>query len=306
MEIATESEHLTALAGRTAAHRRHAPAREAPAAEPPLSVIEGGGRSWLPDLRELWRYRDLFGFLTWRDVAVRYKQTVLGVLWAVLQPFLTMIVFTVFFGRLAGLDKGTGAIPYPVFVYAGLLPWMLFAQSVARGSQSLVASERLITKVYFPRILIPSAAVAACVVDFAVASLLLAAMMLWHGIAPTIALLTAPALLALTLSVALGMAMLVGALNVTYRDFRYVVPFMMQLWMLATPAIYAKGLLPARWEWVAAVNPLTGIIGGWRSCILGDAFDWAGLGLSAAVTALLFLVGCAYFRRAEQGFADII
>ncbi len=260
----------------------------------------------LLDARELWRCRDLFYFLAWRDVAVRYKQTALGVLWAVIQPFLTMVVFTIFLGRLAGLDQRTSGLPYPVFVYAGLLPWSLFAQAVSRSSESLVASSQLVTKVYFPRLIMPAAAVGACLVDFAIACVLLAAMMLAYGIAPPAGALLLPAVLVLTVLAALAVGTLISALNVAYRDFRYVVPFLMQIWMLATPAIYAKDVLPARWQWLAAANPMNALVEAWRSCALGGRPDWAGLGGAAAVIAVALVAALAYFRHAERRFADVI
>jgi lipopolysaccharide transport system permease protein len=274
--------------------------------EPPLTVIEAGSPWRLIELAELWRYRDLLYCLTRRDVAVRYKQTVLGVLWAVLQPLLTMVVFTVFFGRIAGLDRTTGQMPYPLFVYAGLLPWTLFSQSVMRSSQSLVSARRLVTKVYFPRLLIPAAATGACLVDFAIAAGLLGVMMLSYGAAPSAALAATPLLLVLTLGTALAVGNLVSALTVSYRDFRYVVPFMMQLWMLATPAIYARSLLSGRWQWLAALNPLNAVVEGWRACLLAGSPDWPGIALAAAMIAVLFVVGLAYFRHSEARFADVI
>ena len=274
--------------------------------ELPLTVIEARWRWRLLDLKELIRYRDLFYFLTWRDIAIRYKQTVLGVLWAILQPLLSMVVFTIFFGRLAGLDQQTGGIPYPIFVYAGLLPWTLFSQSVGRSSQSIVGSSRLISKVYFPRLIIPAAATGACLVDFAIASSIIVVMMVCYGIALSAHVLAVPLFLALTVLAALGVGTLISALNVAYRDFRYVVPFMMQLWMLATPAIYAKGLLPQRWQWLATANPMNAIVDGWRSCILGEPFDWASIAPAALLVLVAFAVGVAYFRRAERWFADII
>ncbi len=274
--------------------------------ELPLTVIEARWRWRLLDLKELIRYRDLFYFLTWRDIAIRYKQTVLGVLWAILQPLLSMVVFTIFFGRLAGLDQQTGGIPYPIFVYAGLLPWTLFSQSVGRSSQSIVGSSRLISKVYFPRLIIPAAATGACLVDFAIASSIIVVMMVCYGIALSAHVLAVPLFLVLTVLAALGVGTLISALNVAYRDFRYVVPFMMQLWMLATPAIYAKGLLPQRWQWLATANPMNAIVDGWRSCILGEPFDWASIAPAALLVLVAFAVGVAYFRRAERWFADII
>jgi lipopolysaccharide transport system permease protein len=276
------------------------------AKQPPSLVIEAQRRWRLLDAAEIWRYRDLFYFLAWRDVAVRYKQTVLGVLWAIIQPVMTMVVFTVFFGRLAGLDQRAGGVPYPVFVYAGLLPWTLFSQAVSRSSESLVGSAQLITKVYFPRLIVPAAATGACLVDFAIACAVLVVMMLGYGMTPPAGAALLPAFLLLTVLAALGIGTLISALNVAYRDFRYVVPFMMQLWMLATPAIYAKDILPARWKWLGAANPMNAVGDAWRSCILDEPLDWASIAASAATIALVLVLGLAYFRHAERQFADVI
>jgi lipopolysaccharide transport system permease protein len=276
------------------------------AAELPLTVIERRPGWRLIDFRELWRYRDLFLFLTWRDISVRYKQTVLGALWAIIQPFMAMIVFSVFFGRLGGLDKQTGSVPYPIFVYAGLLPWTLFSQALGRSSESVVGSSNLITKVYFPRLVIPTAATGACLVDFAISFLVLIGMMVYYGIVPHAGVLMLPVFVVLVVVSALGVGTFVSALNVSYRDFRYVIPFMIQIWMFATPVIYPVTIVPERWRWVLSLNPMAGVIDGCRASILGTPFDWPNIGLSALVAIVFFVFGLFYFRRVERRFADII
>jgi lipopolysaccharide transport system permease protein len=296
----------------------------------------------LINARELWKYRELLYFLTWRDVKVRYKQTLLGAAWAVLQPAMMMVVFTVFFGRLANIP--TGGIPYPLFVYAGLLPWTFFATAIANAGNSVVGSERLITKIYFPRLAIPFASVGAALVDFAVAFTLMFVLMVWYRIAPTAQLLLVPVLTAILTLAALGVGTLLAALNVAYRDFRYVIPFLVQLWMFATPSVYMdvnaaveqKGSRVAAsieaadsrrssldhsdpssddppsareastLSRLAALNPMTGVIAAFRSAVLGSPVPWSSIGISAASVVLLFAIGCLYFRRVESSFADII
>ncbi len=283
----------------------------APAHESPVTLIRPP-RGWqLINLRELWQARDLLYFLTWRDVKVRYKQTVLGAAWAVLQPALMMVVFTIFFRRLA--DVSSGDMPYPIFVYAGLLPWTFFATAIANAGNSVVGSERMITKIYFPRLAIPFAAVAAAVVDFLVATGLLSILMLCGGLWPGWQILLAPAIFALILLAAIGVGTLLAALNVAYRDFRYVIPFLVQVWMFATPTIYLdlfhttnpeaqSGLL----QTLLALNPLTGLIAGFRAATLGTPMPWHLLGPSAVMVVLIFVAGCFYFRKVEDSFADII
>ncbi|MHC4479551.1 MAG: ABC transporter permease [Planctomycetota bacterium] len=216
-----------------------------------------------------------------------------------------MVVFAAILGRVAGFDRQMGPVRYAVFVYAGVVLWTFFAQSVSRSSQSLIASSRLITKVYFPRLIIPAAATGACLVDLAIASSLLGVMMVWTGAAPSANVALLPVFLALTIVAALGVGTLISALTVAYRDFRYVVPFMMQLWMFATPALYAKGL-GERWDWLAAVNPMNAIVAGWRACLLEEPFAWGPTAVSATAALVAFMVGVAYFRGAERHFADII
>jgi lipopolysaccharide transport system permease protein len=276
-------------------------------AGPPVTVI-GPPRGWQPvDVRELWRFRELVYFLIWRDVKVRYKQTVLGAAWAVLQPALMMAVFTIFFGRLAGVSSG--GLPYPLFAYAGLLPWSFFATSITNGGNSVVASERLITKVYFPRLAIPLAAVGAAAVDFVVAFGLLLAMMAYYGVAPGAGMLLAPVVAGTILLAGVGFGTLLAALNVAYRDFRYVIPFLVQLGMFATPAVYMQvdaAASPGLVRTALALNPMNGQVAAFRAATLGGRFPWEAYVASTAGVVLACLAGCLYFRKVEDDFADII
>lgn len=274
-------------------------ARAVQVIEPSRSRI---GINW----KEIWAYRELLYFLTWRDVKIRYKQTVLGGSWAVLQPVMTMIVFSIFFGHLAGLGKKTDGIPYPIFSYAALLPWTFFANSIGNSGNSLVGSSSLITKVYFPRLVIPLAAVGAGLVDLAIAFVVLLGMMVYYHVALTWQLALVPLFLVGTIMTATGVGTLLSALIVAYRDFRYVVPFMIQLWMFISPVTYPSSMVPDKWRWVLAVNPMSGLIDGFRSAFLGRPFDWPHIGISMIVSASLFLTGAAYFRKVERRFADII
>ena len=256
-------------------------------------------------LKDLWTYRELLYFLMWRDIKVRYKQTVLGAAWAIIQPFVAMLLFTLFFGKLAGIPSD--GIPYPIFAYTGLLPWMFFSNAVTNSGNSLVGSANLITKVYFPRMIIPGAAVGAGLVDFAIAFLILIALMIYYGVAITWSILMLPVLVTLTTLLALGVGMWASALNVKYRDIRYALPFLIQLWMFASPVIYPASLMPQKWRWVLWLNPLTGIIEGFRSSVFGaNKFDWSALGLSTAITFAVLVYSGYNFRRMERVFADIV
>jgi lipopolysaccharide transport system permease protein len=260
---------------------------------------------------ELWRYRELLFFLAWRDVKVRYKQTALGAAWAVLQPAMMMVVFTVFFGRLSGVS--TDGLPQPVFFLTGILPWFFFSTAVTNAANSVVGSERLITKIYFPRLAVPFATVAAAGVDFLVASSLLVVVLTGYAvagapIAPGWGLLMVLVAVALVAVAATGLGTLLAALNVAYRDFRYVVPFFIQLGMFATPLIYMHptGAESPAVGWLIAVNPMNSLIETFRAGLLGGPIPWAGLGIAAALAAAVFLAGCYYFRRIEDRFADMI
>jgi lipopolysaccharide transport system permease protein len=254
---------------------------------------------------ELWEYRELLYFLTWRDVKVRYKQTVLGAAWAILQPLLAMIVFTIFFGRLGGMDEHVRT-PYPLFVYAALLPWQFFAAAVSQSGQSLVASSHLISKVYFPRLLVPFGTVAAGLVDFAVSSLVMFGLMAWYAEPLTIHLLALPLCVAGTVLAAVGVGTLLSAVTVAYRDFRYVVTFLVQLWMFASPVAYPFDAVPPHYQLWYALNPMAGLISGFRSALLGEPFAWKAIAISCAVSLAVLLVGILYFRRVERRFADIV
>jgi lipopolysaccharide transport system permease protein len=259
------------------------------------------------DVRELWRYRELLFFLTWRDVKVRYKQTALGAGWAILQPLATMVVFSVCFGRLAGKPSEED-VPYSLFALTGLLPWFFISNAITSAGQSIVGNQSLVTKIYFPRLIIPMGAVAANIVDFMVGFVLVLVMMPFYRVMPGWSLLAVP-LLALGLVIAgLAVGTLLSALTVAYRDFRYVVPFMVQLWMFATPTIYmqADAFVNSRWGAVMPLNPAYGLIAAFRAAVLGTDLDLYGLAVSLAVSVILLFSGCFYFRRVERGFADII
>jgi lipopolysaccharide transport system permease protein len=273
-----------------------------------VSVI-GPARGWqLLNVAELWRFRELIYFLAWRDVKVRYKQTLLGAGWALLQPLLMMVVFTIFFRNLAQVPAGD--LPYSLFAYAGLLPWTFFATAIASAGNSVVGSERLVTKIYFPRLAVPFAAVGAAVADFLIALCLLAVLAAWNwqSIRLGANLVLLPFVFGMILVAALGVGTLLAALNVAYRDFRYVIPFLVQVWMFATPTIYMQ--LPAgaspRMQVLLALNPMASLIGSFRNAALGGPINWGQLAVASACAVLLFLGGCFYFRKVEDDFADII
>ena len=256
-------------------------------------------------VKELWEYRELLYFLIWRDIKVRYKQTVLGAAWVVIQSFFMMIVFSLFFGRLAGAPSD--GIPYPIFVYCALLPWQLFAHALAESSNSLVANERLITKVYFPRLVVPISAVLAGLVDFAVAFIVLIAMMAYYGIVPTLAVFTLPLFILLAVMTALGVGLWLSALNVQYRDVRHTLTFLTQFWLFATPVAYSITLVPESWRAVYGLNPMAGVVEGFRWALLGKA-EGPGvmLAVSVGMVVLILVGGIYYFRRMEDTFADLV
>jgi len=272
---------------------------------PTITVIEPK-TGWVPvDFKEIWNYRELLYFLTKRDIKVRYKQTVLGGLWAVIQPAFTMLVFTLFFGRLAKMPSD--GLPYPIFVYAGLLPWTYFANAVSASGNSLVGSSNLITKVYFPRIVVPASAALAGLLDFFIALFVLAALMIWYQFLPGPAILLFPFLVALTFLCAVGVGLWLSALNVQYRDIRYAIPFLIQVWMFVSPVIYPVSLVQGNYQWLLALNPMGGLIHAYRAALLGhQPIDWGLLGLSTLIILALFLGGLYYFRRMEKVFADVV
>lgn len=283
------------------------PAEPAVLNTPSAETVIEPPRSWqLLNVRELWQFRELIFFLAWRDVKVRYKQTLLGAAWAVLQPALMMVVFTIFFSRMAGLS--TGDVPYPLFAFAGLLPWTFFATALTNGGNSVIGSERLITKIYFPRLAIPFASIGAATVDFAIAFAILLLLMPFWGFWPTATLLLVPLIFFIILLAALGMGTLLAALNVYYRDFRYVIPFLVQVGMFATPTVYMQpsGNETGIRALLMAANPMTSLIAAFRAAVLGGNIPWSSVGISTAMAVLLFLAGCLYFRRVEADFADNI
>jgi lipopolysaccharide transport system permease protein len=257
--------------------------------------------------RDLWAYRELFAILAWRDVAVRYKQTVVGVAWAALRPFLTMLIMTVVFHRVAKL-AAPGDTPYAILVFAGLLPWTLFSTILSEASASLVVNANLVGKIYFPRIIIPSSSALVALVDFAVALAILLAMMIWYQYAPSWRMLLLPAFVLLAVLASLGPALLITALNVKYRDFRYIIPFIVQFGLYAAPVGYSSALVPAQWRFWYSLNPVVGVIDGFRWCILGgnSPIYWPGFAASLAVVVFFLWLGVAYFRRTERTFADLI
>ena len=270
------------------------------------TIVIKPSRGWASlQLRALWEYRELLYFLTWRDIKVRYKQTVLGAAWAIIQPLFAMVVFSIFFGRLAKVPSD--GLPYPIFAYCALLPWQLFAHSLGEAANSLVGSQSLITKVYFPRLVIPISAVLAGVVDFAIAFVVLLGMILYYGIAPTAAVMTLPLFVLLAVATALTAGFWLSALNVQYRDVRYTIPFLTQFWLFASPVVYPSSLVPEQWRVLYGLNPMAGVIEGFRWALLGKG---SGPGpmlvVSVLVTVVLLVSGAYYFRRMEKTFADIV
>jgi len=271
----------------------------------PTVVIEPTRRLFDLDLESLWEYRELLYFLVWRDVKVRYKQTMIGVAWVLLQPLLTMLVFTVVFSYLARIPSD--GLPYPLFAYTALLPWTYFSQALNRGGSALVANANLISKVYFPRLIIPLSAVVAPAVDLLLSFVLLLGLMVWYGVAPTWGVLALPLFLFLALMTALAVALLLSPLHVSYRDVGYITPFVVQFWMFASPVIYPASLVPEPWRLLYSLNPMVGVIEGFRWALLGKEHpDFMVMGVSAAVVLALLLAGVVCFRRMERTFADVV
>jgi len=279
--------------------------RVAEAAGPPHVVIRPSTGWTGVSLRDLWAYRELLYFLAWRDIKVRYKQTALGVIWVVIQPLFAMLVFSVFFGRLAGMPSD--GVPYPVFAFCALLPWQLFAHALTESSASLVTNQNLITKVYFPRLIIPLAPVLASLLDFLIAFGLLLGMLAYYRITPTLWVWTLPLFLLLAIALAIGVGLWLAALNARYRDVRYTIPFLTQIWLFATPIAYPSSLVPEPWRAWYGLNPMAGVVDGFRWALLGTADAPGGLmAVSAAVTLVILVSGVYYFRRTERTFADTI
>jgi homopolymeric O-antigen transport system permease protein len=277
----------------------------APESELPIVRIEPSG-AWVPlNLGELWGYRELLYFLMWRDIKVRYKQTVLGVAWAIVQPLLTMVIFSVFFGRLARMPSD--GIPYPIFAYTALVPWSLFAYSLSQGSNSLVSGANLLKKVYFPRLCMPLAAVLSGIVDFLLAFAILVVMLLYYDVTPSLRILWVPLFVVLTLITALAVAVWSSAMNVRYRDVRLIIPFLVQVWLFATPIAYPSSLLSEPWRTIYGLNPMVGVVEGFRWALLGvSTAPGPMVGVSALIAMALLVSGAYYFRRMDKSFADIV
>jgi lipopolysaccharide transport system permease protein len=278
---------------------------EARAEDVPLTIIEPSSGWRAVDLRELWSYRELLYFLIWRDVKVRYKQTALGALWAVIQPFVTMVVFSIFFGRLAGVPSD--GVPYPIFSFAALVPWTFFAHGLHLGGESLTSNQGLLRKVYFPRLALPIAAVLTGLVDFGIAFVVLLALMLYYGFIVTLTATAVLPLMVLVIATVLGVSLWLSALNVQYRDVRHVLPFLTQVWLFVTPIAYPSSLLSEPWRTVYSLNPMAGVVEGFRWALLGTgAIPIGPLAVSCASAALLLVTGAFYFRRMERTFADLV
>lgn len=269
-----------------------------------VTVLEPSSGSFGPAVGELWRYRDLLYFFVWRDVTLRYRQTALGIAWAVLQPLAVTLVFTLVFGRLARVPSD--GVPYALFSFVGLLPWTFAAQAVGGAAQSVVSQAHLITKVYFPRLLVPLAAVVTGLPDLGAGFVVLLVLLTWYGVVPGAAVLLLPAFVLLAMVTALGVGVWLAALNVAYRDVRYVVPFLLQLWLFVTPVVYPASLLPERWRSVAGLNPMAGAVEGFRWALLGTPPPTALIGVSAFAAVVVLVTGLLYFRRVEETLADIV
>jgi len=273
---------------------------------PEIPVVTIEAQSWWVPLnfRDLWACRELLYFLMWRDIKVRYKQTLLGAAWAVIQPLTTMIIFTYFFGKLARVP--TEGVPYPIFFYTGLLLWTFFSNAVGSGANSLIGNSNLITKVYFPRLIIPTAAVGAGLLDFAIASVLLIGLLVYYSFPVTLGYLMLLPLIAITTLLALGVSIWFSALNVRYRDVRYALPFLIQIWVFVSPIIYPASLVPEEWRWVLILNPVTGIVESFRAALFGRPFPWGSLAYSCAFTVVMLTYASYTFRRMERSFAELI
>lgn len=268
-------------------------------------IIEAG-RTERHYWADLWRYRELFYFLAWRDILVRYKQTALGIAWAVLRPFLTMVVFTLVFGKLAGLPSENA--PYPILVFAALLPWQLFAGGFSEAGNSLISNANMISKVYFPRLIVPAGTLIVSLVDFLISLLILASIMAWYGFAPGWQILTLPLFTLMALAAAMGAGLWTAALNVRYRDVRFVIPFVVQLGLFISPVGFSSTVIPEQWRLLYSLNPMVGVIDGFRWAILGGSTQiyWPGFVISLVLIGVVLVMGIAYFRRTERTFADVI
>ncbi len=271
-----------------------------------FSLVVEAGRTERHYWKDLWRYRELFYFLAWRDIVVRYKQTVIGVAWAVLRPFLIMVVFTLIFGKLAKLPSDNA--PYPILVFAALLPWQFFSSAFSEAGNSLVSNVNMISKVYFPRLVMPTSSVIVSFVDFLISAVILVGLMFWYGFAPDWRILTLPLFIFIAFGAALGAGLWIAALNVKYRDFRYIVPFVVQFGLYVSPVGFSSSIVPDNWRLLYSINPMVGVIDGFRWAILGGNTQlyWPGLLLSLGLVSLLLVTGVMYFRKTERTFADVI
>ena len=269
-------------------------------------IIIKPGMGALHYWQDLWRYRELFFFLAWRDILVRYKQTVIGIAWSVIRPLLTMLVFTIVFGKLANLPSN--GVPYPIMVFAAMLPWQFFSNALSESSNSLINNANLLTKVYFPRLIVPAGSVIVGLVDFFISLIILFCLMSWYSFVPDTKIFLLPFFLFLAFLASFGAGLWLSALNVQYRDFRYVVPFLVQFGLYISPVGFSSAIIPEKWRMLYFLNPMVGVIDGFRWVILGDAFPvyWPGLALSTSLTVLIFISGLFYFRRMERSFADVI
>jgi lipopolysaccharide transport system permease protein len=292
-----------AIPARSVSQPESEPTQSAPTAER-YSLIKSEEAGVQLNLAELWYFRELLYFLTLRDIKVRYKQTLIGLAWVIIQPFTTMLIFTLVFNRFVRLDAGP--LPYPLFALSGLLLWLFFANAVTNSTNSLIRNSNLITKVYFPRMVIPAASVGAGLVDLAVAFLLLIVLVFYYGVSLTSNLLLLPVFVLMMTLLALGVGLLSAALTVKYRDLRHALPFIIQLWMFASPVIYPASIVPEKWKWLLTVNPVAGIIEGFRTSLSGGNFNWMHVSLSAVITIILLVCSIYVFRRFEDTFADVV
>ncbi|MFP4120913.1 ABC transporter permease [Coleofasciculus sp.] len=273
----------------------------------PTELVIEAGRTEQQYWKDLWRYRELFYFLAWRDILVRYKQTIIGIAWALIRPFLTMVVFTVVFGKIAKLPSEAGA-PYPILVFAAMLPWQFFSNAMSNCSQSLISNANLISKVYFPRLIVPTSAVIVSFVDFMISGMILLGLMAWYDFVPSWRIVTLPLFIAIAFIASMGVGLWLAALNVKYRDFRYIVPFIVQFGLYISPVGFSSTVVPDKWRFVYSLNPMVGVIDGFRWAILGgeSKLHLPGFALSLSLVALFFVSGIWYFRKVERTFADVI
>lgn len=264
-------------------------------------------KGWVPlNLKDLWHYRELIYFLTWRDLKVRYKQSVLGVLWAILKPFMNMVVFTIFFGELAKIPSD--GIPYPIFSYTGLLPWIFFASALEVSARSMLHSGSMVSKIYFPRIIVPLASVFANLVDFAISFIILIGMMIFYQITPTTNIFWLPVFLLLAMTAAIGVGLWFSALLVMYRDVNYLLPFITEIWKFVSPVVYSATMIPEKWQWLYSLNPMAGVVSGFRWALLGkpETISFPSIAISGGISLIIFISGLYFFRRMERVFADMI